>query len=325
MGIVDPKISIIIPVYNLGDYISRCLDSILNQEYKHIEIIVVDDGSTDNSWEIISKYQQADSRIIAIKQKNGGAGKARNTALQEVSGDLISFVDGDDMLSPETLQKLYVLFKDSELDWVEFPVVRVSVDNAPLANPRDYVCFAPQRDIVFYKQDFINLLQQKRLSELCCACIYRWTSVKNIRFPENEYFEDSFYFTDVIVQTHKGMVSVKGQYRYVERVGSSQLSVLDKKRLISKAKCIVDRITKFRKIYPQYDEFYAQIESNLYYYLKIQQAKNVDGADELFNNLKHSLRYPLRKQFSVELRYYIYKYIGYNNIKKALKIFRESR
>lgn len=162
----------------------------------------------------------------------------------------------------------------------------------------------------------------KKLSELCCACIYRWTSVQNIRFPENEYFEDSFYFTDVIVRTHKGMVSTKGQYRYVERVGSSQLSVLDKKRLISKVKCIEDRLTKFRKAYPLYDEFYAQIESNLYYYLKIQQAKNVNGADELFNNLKQSLRYPLKRQLPVEFRYYIYKYIGYHNIKKVLKIFR---
>ena len=324
MGMANPKISIIIPVYNLDNYISRCLVSIINQEYKNMEIIVVDDGSTDNSWEVISKYQQADSRIIAIKQKNGGAGKARNVALQNVSGDLITFVDGDDMLSRETLQELHVLFRDTELDWVEFPVVRVSIDNKNLSNPIDYACFSPHEDLVCGATNFIDLLQQKKLSELCCACIYRWTSVQNIRFPENEYFEDSFYFTDVIVRTHKGMVSAKGQYRYVERIGSSQLSVLDKKRLVSKVKCIEDRLTKFRKAYPQYDEFYAQIESNLYYYLKIQRAKNVDGADELFNNLKHSLRYPLKRRLLVEFQYYIYKYIGYHNIKKMLKIFRRS-
>ena len=185
MGVVNPKISIIIPVYNLGDYISRCLDSIINQKYKNIEIIVVDDGSTDNSWEIILKYQQVDSRIIAIKQKNGGAGKARNIALQNVSGDLITFVDGDDMLSCETLQELYALFRDAELDWVEFPVVRVSIENKKLSNPIDYACFSPQENLVCDTTDFISLLQQKKLSELCCACIYRWTSVKNIRFPEN--------------------------------------------------------------------------------------------------------------------------------------------
>lgn len=214
------------------------------------------------------------------------------------------------------LQSLYILFEDRELDWVEFPVVRVMKNGERQQVPIDYSCFSPQEEFFFYKKDFIKLIQNKKLSELCCACIYRWSSIRNLRFPENEYYEDSFYFTDIIVQTNKGGVSNWGEYLYVERPGSSQLSGLNKKRLISKVKCEVNRLNKFSLVFPQYIDFYIQMASGLYYFVKIQTAKKVEGAAEIFQNLKNDLNYPLRKRLDMELKYYIYKYLGYNNVKK---------
>ncbi|WP_273389153.1 glycosyltransferase family A protein [Barnesiella viscericola] len=310
------KITIIIPVYNLEDYISNCIESIINQDYENLEIIIVDDGSTDGSWDKILRYQQIDNRIIAIQQKNGGAGKARNTALQRVTGDLVTFVDGDDMLSKETLRDLCIWFeKDKELDWLEFSVIRVMKNGERQSNPIDYSCFTPQKDTTFYKKDFIELIQNKKLSELCCACLYRWSSIWNIRFPENEYYEDSFYFTDIIVQTNKGGVSTQGKYLYVERPGSSQLSELNKKRLLSKVKCGIERLNKFSLIFPQYLDYYTQMASDLYYFVKIQAAKKIEGADEIFQKIRKKLDYPLRKNWVMDLKYYVYKYIGYDNIK----------
>lgn len=313
------KISVIIPVYNLEDYISDCIESIINQEYKNLEIIIVDDGSTDGSWNKILKYQQIDNRIIAIQQENGGAGKARNTALQRVTGELVTFVDGDDMLSKETLRDLCVWFeKDRELDWVEFSVTRVMKNGDIQSNPIDYSCFSPQENMTFYKKEFIDLIQNKRLSELCCACLYKWSSIQNIRFPENDYYEDSFYFTDIIVQTNKGAVSKQGRYLYVERPGSSQLSGLNKKRLMSKVKCVKDRLNKFCITFPQYEKFYILIETSLYYFVKIQVAKGMEGANEIFQDLKQNLDFPIKKKLWLELKYYIYKCIGYSNIKKLV-------
>ncbi|MBC1333327.1 glycosyltransferase family 2 protein [Listeria booriae] len=98
------KVSIIVPVYNIEKYITRCLDSILAQTYPHYEVLVVDDGSTDQSGVLLDKYVQKDKRIKVIRKTNGGQASARNAALQKVSGDYILMVDGDDSISADLLE-----------------------------------------------------------------------------------------------------------------------------------------------------------------------------------------------------------------------------
>ena len=103
-----PKISVIIPVYNVEEYLRECLDSVVNQTLKEIEIICVDDGSTDNSLEILKEYAQKDKRFTVIAQKNQGSGKARNNAIDNAKGEFIAFMDSDDMYPNEkTLEHLY--------------------------------------------------------------------------------------------------------------------------------------------------------------------------------------------------------------------------
>lgn len=99
-------ISIIVPVYNVEHYLSKCLDSICRQTYKELEIILVDDGSTDSSSKIINAYMQNDSRIKSLKQKNSGVSSARNLGLKNAKGDWICFVDSDDYLSPDYVEVL---------------------------------------------------------------------------------------------------------------------------------------------------------------------------------------------------------------------------
>ena len=98
------KLSIIIPIYNVGDYISECLDSILNQSFKNLEVICVNDGSTDNSLEILNDYKKRDERIVIIDKANEGSGVARNFGLQIARGEYVYFVDGDDLLTENALQ-----------------------------------------------------------------------------------------------------------------------------------------------------------------------------------------------------------------------------
>ena len=102
--VISPLVSIIVPVYNAQEYLANCLDSLIGQTYRNIEILCVNDGSTDNSFALLQDYARRDSRIHLIKQKNAGVSRARNVALQEASGDYILFVDADDWLDAQTCE-----------------------------------------------------------------------------------------------------------------------------------------------------------------------------------------------------------------------------
>ena len=113
---IKPLISVIIPVYNSELYLKECLDSVINQTYKKIEIICVDDGSTDHSLDILNFYQKKDSRIKVFTQENSGPSAARNKALDMAKGDYISFVDSDDFLKPDTYSTL-IEYATQERSW----------------------------------------------------------------------------------------------------------------------------------------------------------------------------------------------------------------
>lgn len=102
----NPKISVIIPVYNIEAYIAQCIESVINQTYKKLEIILVDDGSTDSSGDICDKYASQDNRISVIHKKNGGLSDARNVAIDKASGNYILFIDGDDYIHHYTIEVL---------------------------------------------------------------------------------------------------------------------------------------------------------------------------------------------------------------------------
>lgn len=106
-------VSVIIPVYNVSEYLSRCLDSIINQSYKNLEIIIVDDGSTDNSYKICKKYEKTDSRIRVIHKENGGAASARKVGLLSSCGEYIAMIDADDWIHPQYFSILVNIQKRS--------------------------------------------------------------------------------------------------------------------------------------------------------------------------------------------------------------------
>lgn len=109
----SPLISIIVPIYNTAKYLPKCLDSIITQTYKNLEIILINDGSTDNSGEIIKKYTKKDKRIKTINQENQGQSNARNNGLKIASGNYISFIDSDDTIEPNFIEKLLNTYDDN--------------------------------------------------------------------------------------------------------------------------------------------------------------------------------------------------------------------
>ena len=113
---MDSLISVIVPVYNVGEYLSRCVDSILKQTYSNLEIILVDDGSTDDSGHICDTYIPRDSRIRVIHKKNGGLSSARNAGIEKAKGEYLSFIDSDDYIHPEFYERLYTAIMENDAD-----------------------------------------------------------------------------------------------------------------------------------------------------------------------------------------------------------------
>lgn len=109
-------VSVIIPAYNIEKYIGRCLDSVLSQIYENLEIIIVDDGSSDGTGKILDDYEKRDSRIKVIHKENGGVSSARNKGLDMAVGDYIGFVDGDDIIAPEMYETLVKLLEEEDAD-----------------------------------------------------------------------------------------------------------------------------------------------------------------------------------------------------------------
>lgn len=114
---MNDLISIIVPVYNVEKYLNKCIDSIINQTYKNIEIILVDDGSTDNSGKICDEYLLRDSRIKVIHKNNGGLSSARNEGINISSGEYIGFVDSDDWVEPNMYEEMYkkILYSNADI------------------------------------------------------------------------------------------------------------------------------------------------------------------------------------------------------------------
>lgn len=129
---INPKISVIVPVYNTKEYLEKCIDSIVGQTYQNLEIILVDDGSTDGSSQIIDAYAQKDRRIVVVHKENGGEGSARNAGLNVATGDYIGFVDSDDWIECGMYQALVDAMGDEILDMV---ICNYSIDQAEVQNP----------------------------------------------------------------------------------------------------------------------------------------------------------------------------------------------
>ena len=185
-----PLVSIIVPVYNVDRYINQCVDSIINQTYKNIELILVDDGSTDNSPNICDEYAKTDARIKVIHKKNGGLSSAREIGIDNSTGEYVMFIDGDDWLDEETiLSCVDCVYKDRSVDLVSFPYVREYKDKSfPVHFFDGNKRFDGKDAENFYRQLFgpcgkeCNKPEQIDKLVSCCMKLYRADVVKAGKF-----------------------------------------------------------------------------------------------------------------------------------------------
>lgn len=165
-----PKISVIIPVYNVEQYLEQCLNSIITQSLKDIEIICIDDGSTDNSPKILADYQKKDERIKVITKKNEGQGIARNEGLKIAKGEYISFVDPDDWLEQGMYEFLYNKFIETNAQIIHF----------------DFQSFNEKKQKIDSIKHFSKSVKKTLGVKVLNDSTYNWLNIPNLKFPEME-------------------------------------------------------------------------------------------------------------------------------------------
>lgn len=181
-----PAISVIVPVYNAENYLDRCIKSLLGQSYADLEIIMVDDGSTDGSLRICQEWQQRDSRISVISQPNRGVSSARNEGIRKSTGDFIMLLDSDDWLAADACEKLLALIKGKNADCVVCGLKQTSGNIWAPAFDKDYT------DPASFKRDFIYWLNTELLSSSVNK-IYKRCLLQEL-YPENMSFGEDLVF-----------------------------------------------------------------------------------------------------------------------------------
>ena len=198
--VVDQLISIVVPVYNAEKYLPECIESIINQTYENIEILLIDDGSKDNSGKICDEYSSKDKRIKVIHKANGGVSSARNTGLDNARGKYVTFVDSDDLIATEYISKLYmnVLGRKSDLAFCRFASY-VEGMILPVREEIPLTVGVGVRDKQFI--DFVSRFfnSKEYISSSSCRILYKASTIKGVRFnPHIRIGEDWIFLLNAI-------------------------------------------------------------------------------------------------------------------------------
>ncbi|MDR1961632.1 MAG: glycosyltransferase [Gracilibacteraceae bacterium] len=203
-----PKISVIMPVYNSGQYLPRAIDSVLGQILRDLELILVDDGSTDGSGQVCNRYARTDERVRVIRKPNGGTSSARNAGLAAVTGEYIAFADYDDYLFPEMYLYMYAKAEESGVDVVKCGTVlydsagltppwpknesRLRAASMGQWNPVFNYHFPPD-GTVLSSEEYLYAMLASQLDHAVWNLLIAASVGRDLRFPEGRFYEDDFF------------------------------------------------------------------------------------------------------------------------------------
>ena len=202
------KVSVVVPIYNVDKYLSKCIESILNQDYKNIELILVNDGSPDDSQKIIEKYEKIDKRVISIKKKNGGVSSARNEGIKKATGDYICFVDGDDYVMHDYISYMLKLIKEQDAD---IALTTNMFSNFNLVQTKNEKCCIKNGE-----ETTIDILCYKIPIGVYCK-LFKANFIKsnNLMFEEKIYIGEGFNFnTSAFQKANKVAIGNRKIYFY---------------------------------------------------------------------------------------------------------------
>ena len=277
-------ISIIVPIYNVDKYLEECIESLRNQTYKNLEIILINDGSTDNSEQICRQEAKQDNRIVFINKKNGGSASAKNVGLKNAKGNYIAFVDSDDFIEPDMIECMVNIIKKYNADIVQCKL-------------RDYYT-----NTIYFKQEEINeksmdvkeflyLILKQWENSLFCNKLFKREVIENVFFKEGRCIDDEFFTYKCVINSKSIVTSNKIVYNYRMRKSGVMKSESSQKQILKdRVDYLYERYEIVRKIYKDLDKDLDKdfLEHLLTYYLIISKDYYVDEKllDYMKNNLK---------------------------------------
>ena len=220
------KISVIVPCYNIREYLPRCIESILAQTYKNLEIILISDGSTDGTDEVIREYVKKDSRIIPVFKQNSGVSDTRNRGLDIATGDYIGFVDGDDYIEPEMYETLLknAIENNADISHCGYQMV--------FPSRVDYYYNTGKKVIQDNKKGIRDIIVGDYVEPSPCIKIYRKNIINNLRMPPDiKINEDVIFNFYAFVNSQKSVYEDLPFYHYILRKGSAATSKINQNKL----------------------------------------------------------------------------------------------
>lgn len=285
---INPLVSIIVPVYNVEKYLSKCVDSLLLQSYGNIEIILVDDGSTDSSGRICDLFAGQDEKIKVIHKKNGGLSDARNAGMPLVVGEFITYVDSDDYVSESYIEKLLLPFENGEVDISICGIRAFSLDasgnesfSSEKPERKEYVLFDADRALE-------NMFRQALFDTEAWAKMYRASLMEGFLFPFGLYNEDLDSIYKLFLKADKVSFTGEKLYFYLQRNDS----IMGKKRNVKRYRDsfgIAERLTA--AIYDQRPELKKAVNSralSVYFqsYAGAVHCEDIELAEKCWNRIK---------------------------------------
>ncbi|MBQ7646347.1 MAG: glycosyltransferase [Clostridia bacterium] len=302
-------ISVIIPVFNVEKYLPRCIESVIGQEYRDLEIILVDDGSTDDSGNICDQYAVNDKRIKVIHKKNGGLPDARNAGIKASSGEFIGLVDSDDYISPKMYSRLFDVLVSTNADIAECRFIKTEKEDLFLDDPET----VPKK---FNTEEALKeLINDCVLTQTTVNKLYRRNIMLSIPFIKGIYNEDEFWTYRVFAECDSLAFIDERLYYYYQRRGSIINSDYNIRRLDG-LKALYERIgfmeQRFPSLVPAARSSYL---GNCFYAYQRLCSSNIEKQEkeahkaEIFRNFCTESKKPKikKKKFKQKIWYFMFR------------------
>lgn len=272
---MNDLISVVVPIYNVQDYLEKCVDSILTQTYKKLEIILVDDGSPDNCNKICDDYCEKDTRVKVIHKENGGLSDARNAGINIATGKYIIFIDSDDYIHPQTIELLWDVLQNNQAD-----IAVCGFKNVDIGFQEDNIFYKDTQAIfIEEEQEKLQYFVEEHYEEFTVAWnkLYPRKYFEDIRYPKGKIHEDEFTTYKLLEKASRIAYIEYPLYYYVQRGNSIMGESFNEKRL--------HRLDAYNQRLEQYwnQRKYDWYERILFLYriFLVRYTKEIDKRDDI--------------------------------------------
>lgn len=302
---VNTKISIIIPTYNVEKYIERCLKSITTQTYQNLEIIIINDGSTDSTKQLCAKFIKNEPRAKLINQKNQGLSVARNNGIKQATGEYIALIDGDDEIAPDFIEKLYSAIIKTNSDIAVCGYLTISEQDQKPASPSPSQASGLSATI--------NLLtKQENYDIIACNKLYKKELFQHINYPARQIHEDNLTTYKLYAAAQKVCFIANPLYYYYKHPGSITTTAKKTQSLAIKQQAAEEAAQYFQD-FSQLDPITQGAIKSPKNLTSLQQAAQVAFLLSQFAFLDHALRHEIPAKLATQAIKNIKKHSNFKN------------